>query len=198
MYRIVKAGMSLGCKPLTMTGEQVARTSKWANRFVFAAVVQGLLALGLTAHLLYQATFGVPAASKIVAAGGAGTWLTVGYLGYLILGLVGTAVTASVYRHLEYYQNKPFSGKMNLFPWAHILLWNIGVTASMWVMMWAGYVGGAAAQRGAQPHPLIVGYPPYIAFLMALGLAGAFFGLVGYLLVWARPSKAPVPQPTQA
>lgn len=211
MYRISEAGMTLGRKPPIMTGEQVARTSKWANRFVFAAVVQGLLALGLTAHLLYQATFGVPAVSKIVAGGSAGTWLTVGYLGYLILGLVGTAVTASIYRHLEYYQNKPFTGKTNLFGWAHLVLWNVGVTASTWLMMYAGYMGGKAAMAVSQGglgysgdkaglvHSLVMQYyPPYIAALMAVALVGAFLGIVGYLLVWARPSKAPAPRPTEA
>jgi len=182
-----------------MTGEQVAKTSKWANRFIFAAVVQGLLALGLTAYLLYQATFGVPAASRIVAGGGAGTWLTVGYLGYLVLGLVATAATASVYRHLEHYQGKPITGKTQVFPWAHIVLWNVGVTAATWTMMAAGLTGGGAVLTGTpgnQVHPLIAAYPPYIAAFMALALAGAFLGIVGYLLVWARPSKAPAATPT--
>lgn len=192
-----------------MTGEQVARTSKWANRFVFAAVVQGLLALGLTAHLLYQAVFGVPAASRIVAGGGAGTWLTVGYLGYLILGLLGTAVTASVYRHLEVYLNKPITGKTNVLPWAHLVLWNVGVTGATWLMMAAGYYGGRAqlpvqygglgwtGEKAGLVHSQIMQYyPPYIAAFMAIALVGAFLGLVGYLLVWARPSKAPAAAPT--
>ena len=194
-----------------MTGENVARTSKWASRFVFAAVLQGLLALGLTAYLLYQATFGVPAASRIVAGGGAGTWLTVGYLGYLILGLVGTAVTAQMYRHLEVELRKPFTGKANAFGWLHLVLWNVGVVGATWLMMNAGYRGGAAAlpeasgglgwtgaKAGLVHSEIMVHYPPYIAVFMALALAGAFLGIVGYLLVWARPAKVSAPKPTEA
>jgi hypothetical protein len=182
-------------------------TSTWANRFVFAAVLQGLLALGLTAYFLYNAVYGTPAASRIVAGGGAGTWLTVGYLGYLVMGLVGTAVTAQMYRHLEAYMAKPVTGRARAFPWLHLILWNVGVTGATWLMMHAGYRGGAAAigtQFGGlgynpvQVHGIMSAYPLWIALAMAVALAGAFLGIVGYLLVWARPVKAVAPRPVAA
>jgi len=182
-------------------------TSRWANRFVFAAVLQGLLALGLTAFLLYNAVFGLPAASRIVAGGGAGTWMTVGYLGYLVLGLVGTAVTAQMYRHLEAYLAKPIKGKARVFPWLHLILWNVGVTGATWLMINAGYRGGAAAigtQFGGlgfdagQVHVIMSAYPPWIAAMMAVALAGAFLGVVGYLFAWARPVKVAAHQPVPA
>ena len=41
--------------------------SKWANRFMVAAIIQGALAAGLTSYLLYEGVYGTPAASRIVA-----------------------------------------------------------------------------------------------------------------------------------
>ena len=74
--------------------QSITLQSKWANRFVIAAIIQGALAAALTSYLLYQGVWGFPAASRIVAGGGAGTWLTVGYLVYIVLGPISAAVTA--------------------------------------------------------------------------------------------------------
>ena len=72
----------------------VSPTSRWANRFIIAAIVQGALAAGVTSYLLYDAVYGSPGPARIVAGGSAGTWLTVGYLGYIMLGPLAAAVTA--------------------------------------------------------------------------------------------------------
>src|SRR5712692_2333760 len=108
---------------LTMnpTGAQ----SKWANRFMVAAIIQGALAAGLTAYLLYEGVYGTPAASRIIAnlggAGNAGIWLTVGYLVYIPLGPIAAAVTALFYQHLEAHMHKPYKGLTNILAWAHII-----------------------------------------------------------------------------
>ena len=64
---------------------QMSNTSKWANRFVVAAIAQGALAAGLTAYFLYDSKYPQnaqdPGPARIVASGGAGTWLAMGYLG---------------------------------------------------------------------------------------------------------------------
>src|SRR5438445_5494245 len=79
----------------------VSPTSRWANRFIIAAIVQGALAAGVTSYLLYDAVYGSPGPARIVAGGSAGTWLTVGYLGYIMLGPLAAAVTALFYQHLS-------------------------------------------------------------------------------------------------
>src|SRR3990172_8511856 len=113
--------------------------SKWANRFVMAAIIQGALSAVLTAYLLYQGVWGVPAASRIVAGGGAGTWLTVGYLAFILLGPIAAAVTALFYQHIEATLEKPYAGLRNLLAWGHIVLMNVGVIGATWLMMNAGY-----------------------------------------------------------
>ncbi len=177
--------------------------SKWADRFIVAAIVQGALAAGLTSYLLYQAVFGSPAPSRIVAnmggAGNGGIWLTVGYLVYLPLGPIAAAVTALFYRQLEGAQRKPYTGKTNIFPWLHIVLMNVGIVGGTWLMMNAGYRAGAAALPASsgglgwtslQIHTnILVGYPPYIAAFFAVAIAGAIAGGLGYILVWRRPVK---------
>src|SRR5579864_82299 len=79
----------------------IAPWSRWANRWIIAAIAQGALAAGATAFLLYDSQYGNPGAAKIVAGGGAGTWLTVGFLGFIIFGPLAAAVTSLFYQHLE-------------------------------------------------------------------------------------------------
>ena len=199
--------MSHAVKVLTMSAEaEVPQASKWATRFILATIIQGALAIGLTAWLLYSAVFGVPAASKIVAGGGAGTWLTVGYLGYLIAGLVATAGAAFFYQFMEVRLRKPFKGFTNALAWAHLFLWNIGVVGATWLMMHAGFRGGAAqlsvangglgwtgAQAGLVHSQIMGAYPPYIAIFFAAALIGGLLGLVGFAVTFARPAVAVAP-----
>ncbi len=186
-----------------MRENSMERKSKWANRFMVAAIIQGALAAALTSYLLYEGVYGTPAASRIVAnlggAGNAGIWLTVGYLVYLPLGPIATAVTALFYRHIEAHLQKPYTGWADLLAWVHLAFMNVGVVGATWLMMNAGYRGGAAAlptsQGGlgwnaGQIHTYIMeGYPSYIAPFVALALVGAIFGGLGYVVTWRRSIK---------
>lgn len=182
--------------------QSITLQSKWANRFVIAAIIQGALAAALTSYLLYQGVFGFPAASRIVAAGGAGTWLTVGYLVYIVLGPIAAAVTALFYQHIEAHLHKPYTGLTNVLAWIHLVLMNVGVVGGTWLMMNAGYRGGAAAMPVAQGglgwtganaglvhSEIMVFYPPYIAVFIAIALVGAIAGGLGYVISWRRTLK---------
>jgi hypothetical protein len=181
----------------------MALQSGWANRFVIAAIIQGALAASLTSYLLYQGVFGFPAASRIVAGGGAGTWLTVGYLVYIVLGPIATAVTALFYQHIEAHLQRPYKGFNNILAWIHLILMNVGVVGGTWLMMNAGYRGGVAALPVAQGglgwsganaglvhSEIMVYYPPYIAVFIAIALVGAIAGGLGYVLAWKRTIKS--------
>ena len=176
----------------------IPQMSRWANRFIIAAIVQGALAAGLTGYLLASGIgwLGGVAASKIVAAGGAGMWLTIGYMMYIILGPIAVAVTALFYQHLETSLQTAYTGWTRLMAWGHILLMNIGVVGATWLMMNAGFLGGSAAQpvsqgglgwTSLQVHTNIMQYyPPYIAAFIAIAITGAFIGGLGYIIVWLR------------
>ncbi len=180
--------------------------SRWANRFIIAAIIQGALAAGLTAWLLAISEAWLPgyATSKVVAGGGAGTWLFVGYLVYILLGPIAVAVTALFYQHLETNLNMVYSGWTRLLAWGHIVLMNVGVVGATFLMMWAGYFGGAlnasllakgltpGAASGQVHTQIMQYYPPYIAVFIGLALLGALAGGLGYVIVWRRSLKTPV------
>src|SRR6266568_4192265 len=178
-------------------------SSKWANRFIIAAIVQGALAAGLTAWLLYDATYDPPGAARVVASGGGGTWLTEGYLAYIMFGPLAVAVTALFYQHLEVNLRAPYKGWPNALAWLHLVLMNVGVVGATWLMMNGGYRGGALTitleaqnptwsigQVLGQVHVQVLsGYPSYIAPFAALAIIGAFAGGLGFVAVWRRALK---------
>ena len=195
-------------RPSTVVGFKgefiLAPWSKWANRFVVAAIIQGAIATGITAFLLYDATYDTPGAARTVAAGGAGTWLTVGYLGFLILGPLACAVTSLFYQHLEATLRAPYGGASNVLAWLHLVLMNVGVTGATVIMLDGGWRAGnltytlqqqtnptlSAGAIAGQVHVQILGgLPPYIAVLGALAIIGAFAGGLGYVMAWRHASK---------
>jgi len=203
-------------RPSTVVGfrpeSMLAPWSQWANRFIIAAIVQGAIAVGVSAFLLYDALYDAPGAAKIVAAGGAGTWLTVGYLGFLILGPLAAAVTSLFYQHLEAHLRAPYHGFSNIFAWLHLVLMNIGVAGATLIMMNGGWRAGVLTytlqqqtnpsltpgQINGQVHVQILsGYPPYIAAFAAIGILGAIAGGLGYAIAWRRASKQTTPTAEQ-
>ena len=167
---------------------------RWAGRFIWASIVQGLFSVIWTAFIVSPWT--TPAASRVIAAGSAGTWLFVGYSLYLMVGVVAVAVTALFYFFIEGIQGKTFTGAAGGLAWAHLLLMNIGVAGATWIMMYGGYAGGAAllpTQAGGggldagQVHVQILGsLPNYIAAFVLLAMVGALLGGLGYLVVSRR------------
>ncbi|HYY91544.1 MAG TPA: hypothetical protein VE955_06095 [Candidatus Dormibacteraeota bacterium] len=200
--------MSSERRPSTVVGfktdTMIAPWSKWANRFVIAAIIQGALAAGATAFLLYDSQYGTPGAAKIVAGGGAGNWLTVGYLGFIIFGPLAAAVTSLFYQHLESNLRAPYTGISNVFAWLHLVLMNVGVTGATWLMWIGGWravnfisTTGASAfckanatDPSCSVHVQVLGplVTPIGAFAL-VALIGAFAGGLGYVAAWRRAPR---------
>lgn len=166
---------------------------RWTSRFIYAAIAQGFCAFVITALIVLPILN--PSPSRIIAGGSAGTWLTVGYLSYLVVGVMGVAVTALFYHYLEVDRKISFSGLTNGLAWAHFLLMNVGVVAATWMMMYAGFIGGAGLMPAAlgggglntgQVHELINPYVEPIGYsIIALGL-GVLLGGIGFVLSFRR------------
>ena len=179
-----------------MSGE--VAVSRWANRFIWAAVVQGACALAWT--FLIIAPIVQPPISRIIAGGSAGTWFFVGYISYIVVGVIGVAVTSLFYHYIEVMLKKPFSGFGNVLAGIHFILMNVGVAGATWLLMLAGYTGGKALQptqvgglglTPGQVHPLIAGYvEPIVYFIIALGV-GLIAGGLGYILTYVRGRSSP-------
>ncbi len=170
--------------------------NKWAKRFMAAAIIQGAILVGLTAFLiLSQISFLKPEVSKVMAAGSAGTWLTFGYIMYILIGVIGVAVSSVFYHYLgEGSNNRDRSGSMrasNVLAGIHLLLMNVGIFAACIMMMYAGYVAGSSVlpinsggkgYTATQAHGLIGIYVDPISIAILLVLLGVVAGGVGFLL----------------
>jgi len=172
--------------------------SVWAKRFIFAALIQGLILFAITAVLLYVSvagTLGLPgsdlvSAAAVVAQGSAGTWFTVGYFGYLIVPILGSGVSALFYREIEIAMNRPYMGWHRWLAWGHLLLGNIALGAGLGLMMYGGYFGGALmvpttlggqGQSSYYVHTHVLGaLAEPVTILFALGMLGPLLGGIGY------------------
>jgi hypothetical protein len=125
--------------------------SKWAGRFTWIAIIQGAIAALLTALLAaFVATTGYPSLlvqtmlsipqvgfSEITALAGLGL--------YLVVGVIGSGLTAQFYHHFEIRASKPYKGIVtNGLAWSHLVLMNVGVAATSLLMIYAGYLGDIA------------------------------------------------------
>ncbi len=179
---------------ITKYMSEATTVSKWANRFIWAAVAQGAGALFWT--ILIIAPFVTPPISRIIAGGSAGTWFFVGYITYIVVGVIGVAVTSLFYHHIEVNLKKPFKGLGNVLASLHFILMNVGVAGATWLLMIAGYTGGKALQptqlgglgitNPGQVHPLIAGYVEPIGYFIIALCIGVLAGGFGYIVTYLR------------
>lgn len=177
---------------------QIIGASKWASRFIWAAVVQGFLATIITAIIVLPIL--TPAPSRVIAGGGAGTWLGVGYLSYIMVGVISVALTAIFYFYLEGVLKKSYLGIAKVLAALHLALMNIGVIGSTWLLMLAGYeggVGGLSTQVGGGGldaggiHGIIGVYTEPIGYFIIILAIGVLAGGLGYIITYrSKPEIA--------
>ncbi|MGE5633976.1 MAG: hypothetical protein ACM3VV_01975 [Deltaproteobacteria bacterium] len=169
----------------------------WINRFIYAAILQGAIIVGLTIFLVFsQISFLKPEISRVIAAGGAGTWFTFGYIMYVVVGVIGVAVSALFYYYLEKVLAKPYNKQLTkLLAWTHLLLMNIGTTSTMSMLMYAGYIGGAAMLpenvggqgfNAGQAHQILAPFIEPISVAILILLLGVILGGIGFILTYNR------------
>ncbi|MCS7125372.1 MAG: hypothetical protein NZ929_00440 [Aigarchaeota archaeon] len=178
--------------------------SIWTSRFISAAIIQGALITILTLYFLIGQIFWLkPEPSRVVAFGSAGQWFTVGYLTYLIIGVIGVAVTALFYHYIEDLMGKKFTGISNLLAWIHLILMNVGVVGASGLMIIGGYLAGAAmlppevGGKGWNPgqvhvnifYSIPLGYPFWISVFLMLLIIGVVSGWLGYVITWRKRSE---------
>ncbi|MDV3293793.1 MAG: hypothetical protein LYZ70_05940 [Nitrososphaerales archaeon] len=174
-----------------------ATQGKWAARFIWASVIQGLLATIVTLLIidpttLFNGSGLYYSASRVIAGSGGGTWMFTGYITYLVVGVVAMAVTAIFYFYIEGVQGKVYRGLSSYLAWGHLILMNVGVVGSMFLMMRGGYLAGwaaAATSAGgggltpAQIHEQILGWLPVpIGSFIVLAALGALLGGLGFII----------------
>lgn len=171
----------------------------WARRFMAAAIIQGAAVVGLTIFLvLGQISIIKPEVSRVIAAGGAGTWFTFGYIAYIVVGVIGVAVSSLFYHYLGGGRRGSIGRASSGLAWTHLILMNVGITAAAAMMMLAGYQGGAAMLPPAiggqgldagQAHEIIGPYVEPIAVSILVLMAGVIAGGVGFLMAYRLQSQ---------
>lgn len=172
----------------------------WTKRFMAAAIVQGAIVAGLAVFLvLGQGSFIKPEVSRVMAAGGAGTWVTFGLVMYIIVGVIGVAVSALFYHYLENVLGKRISAGANALAWTHLVLMNVGTVAAMALLMYAGYLGGASMLpesvggkgfNAGQTHEMLVPFVEPISVAILAIVAGVVAGGMGFLVTYRSHDHA--------
>ena len=154
--------------------------SKWSTRFIWAAIFQGMGAVIATAPLLMSANpvnWVKPSVAMVIAAGSAGTWFTLGYVMYIMVGVIAVALTALFYHHFEVEMNKPYRGLSNYLAWTHLILMNVGVVVACALLMYGGYFAGAGMLPTAEGG---LGWTAGQAHVQVLG---ALVSPIGYAIL---------------
>ncbi len=173
---------------------ETRQVSKWSDRFIWAAIIQGLAATLLTVPIILP--WVKPSVAMVIASGSAGTWFTVGYLTYIMVGVIAVAVTALFYHHFEVDMGKPYKGTANYLAWIHLILMNVGVAAATYMLMYGGYFGGAAllpagegglGQTAGWVHVNILSpLVNPIGYAIIASVVGVLAGGLGYLVNYFR------------
>lgn len=176
--------------------------SKWATRFIWSAIIQGGFVASATIVLfVYGSVYLKPTPATVIAAGSAGTWLLIGYMAYVVM-IIALGVTALFYDYLEVRLGRMMTKRRQaVLAVVHIVLMNIGIAGSTWLLMYVGYVGGAAIMpvssgggglTAEQAHVKILSpFPPVIIGFILMTLAGVAAGGLAYLIeLKSRPASS--------
>jgi hypothetical protein len=173
--------------------------SKWSGRFTWAAIIQGTIVTLLTAMLaafsvgmeyprkLVEMMLAQPAIgfSEVAALAGLGL--------YLVVGVIGTGLTAQFYHHFEVRAGKPYVGFVsNGLAWVHLVLMNVGVAAASILMMYVGYMGDLAVSSKEfggfemsieqAAEQILNPYIAPVAAMLLVMVVGAVAGGAGFII----------------
>lgn len=181
-----------------MQTEPIRKENSWTKRFIVAAIIQGAIIVGLTAFIVMGDGLGVnvPQVSRVIAGGGAGTWFAFGYVMYVVVGVIGVAVSALFYHYLEQNMQRYYRGKLSrVLAWIHLILMNVGSSIAMGMMMYVGYVGGGSMLSESvggkgfdaeHAHLLMGPFVNPIGMAILVILAGVLAGGLGFVLVYRQ------------
>ena len=167
------------------------KTSEISNRFIWSAIVQGaLLTLVTFVLFIYGSLYLSPSPAVVIASGSAGTWLMLGYVIYVAM-IIALGVTALFYDHIEIRLGRKLDKLSLLLAQAQLILMNVGIVGSTFLLMYAGYVGGVGLLPVAlggggltelQTHVQILSqFPSEVIVFVILTMIGALAGGIAYV-----------------
>jgi len=142
----------------------------------------GIVFLGMTAPVLNSGWN----MSKVIAGGSAGTWLTVGYHLFLIVGVCVIFLCGAAYTLVKQATGRiAYSSKL---AGLQLLLMEIGVLGACGLLYYAGYTAGLMmlAKMTEQVHPYLVNFVMPIGIFVIIGLLGGVVGIISYALTLSK------------
>lgn len=180
---------------ITTLSNQVKRdlagNNMWFKYYSLTALLNGFIAIAMTAPVLLSGSIipGVPELqiSRVIAGGGAGTWLTVGYYLFLIVGVCVVFLCGAAYYLIAQALGRDvYSGKL---AGAQLVMMEAGALIALGLLYYSGLVAGRMS-IGQTPvervHLFLVNFIEPIGIFVAIGLLGALIGGVNYMLTLTR------------
>ena len=118
---------------------------------------------------------------------------------YVVVGVIGVAVSAIFYYYLEKILAKPYDKRLTkVLAWTHLLLMNLGAISAMGMLMYAGYIGGAAMLpediggqgfNAGQTHQILAPFVEPIAIEIIVLLLRDNLRRLGFLLTYKEKKQ---------
>ncbi len=179
---------------------EIIEKGVWTRRFIGVAMIQGLLAVILTLSVVIGQIYVKPEVSRVIAFGSAGTWFTIGYIMYILVGVIGVAVSALFYHYIENTLGLMYKGIARYLAMLHLILMNAGIVGATWLMMYGGYEGakamlpsnvGGLGLTANEAHEILAPLIMPIALSIIILAVGVILGGIGFILTYKtiRPNK---------
>jgi hypothetical protein len=166
--------------------------SKWANRFIIAAILQGAVITAMSIVIVgMQMSYTQVNIIQYLSLSFEGTakWFFLGIIFYLIV-VLAVAVSALFYSHLEITLKKKFSKVSNVLAGIHLVGMNVGGAGAMIIMAFAGLAGTGLMTiftegKIGPKNPMIMEsfIEPIGGFISILAL-GVMCGGMGFILAF--------------
>ena len=110
---------------------------------------------------------------------------------YIVIGVLGAAVSSLLYQHVEVAMGKMYKGGANALAWVHLLLMNVGIAGATWTMIYAGYSGGVELWPTSQgglgwsieqvAEQVVTKYVSIVGLMLLLTGIGVLAGAIGFV-----------------
>ncbi len=160
---------------------------KWYRYYSTVALLNSTVALVITLPVFIE-DWNV---AKVISGGSAGTWLTVGYLLFFIVGIGVLYLCGLVYCLVPKAVGKEeiYSEKLAA---TQLVLMEIAILGACLGLYIAGFIGGRmllAKIEAPKIHEILVQFVLPILAFVAAGLIGASLGIINYALTLRKATK---------
>jgi len=171
--------------------------SKWANRFIIAAILQGGIMTAMALVIVgMQITYTQVNIIQFLSLSfeGTGKWFFLGIIFHLIV-IVAVAVTALFYIQIEVFLKKKLSRTSKVLASIHLIGMNVGGAGAMLIMTFAGLAGTglitlfSEGKLGPKNPAIMDSFIEPIGGFITLLAIGVICGGICFIIAYTQESK---------